>query len=99
MKSATHGKKACPVTTVAGLLSDPWTMLIVHNLLGAKKPMRFCELERALVGVSTRTLTLKLKRLEHKAIVLKTEHGYRLSKKGSQLAPVIRAMEYFGRKL
>jgi len=61
MKQATQ---PCPMTKTAQLLSDTWTMLIMHDLLSGSK--RFCELERSLEGISTRTLTLKLKKLEER---------------------------------
>lgn len=91
-------KKTCPVTVVAELLSDTWTMLVVHNLIKGQQ-MRFCELERALAGISTRTLTLKLKKLEDKQLINKTNDGYRITKTGLKLQPVIRAMEQFGKSL
>jgi DNA-binding HxlR family transcriptional regulator len=86
----------CPVAAVAALLSDAWTMRIIHNLLGGG--LRFCELERSLAGISTRTLTLKLKHLEAEGIVEKLDAGYRLTKRGAGLRSVIRAMERFGKK-
>lgn len=98
MKPDMYTKKDCPVTTVAGLLSDTWTMLIIHTLLSGAQ-MRFCELERALPGISTRTLTLKLKTLEGRSIVAKSDDGYRLTALGKTLRPVVRAMEQFGKQL
>lgn len=89
----------CPISVVAGLLSDTWTMLIIHNVLAVKKPLRFCELERMLDGISTRTLTLKLKALVKNNIVAKSDEGYTLTKIGLQLKPIIKAMEQFGKKL
>jgi DNA-binding HxlR family transcriptional regulator len=61
--------------------------------------LRFCELERALEGISTRTLTVKLKKLEDEKIVLKTDDGYLLTKTGLKLRPVLKAMEQFGKSL
>lgn len=98
MKS-TVKKVVCPVSLVADLLSDTWTMLVIHNLLSAKNTLRFCELERALVGISTRTLTLKLKKLEEQKLVTKSIDGYSLTKIGLQLKPVLKAMEAFGKRL
>ena len=97
MKQAIH-QKPCTVTLVAEILSDTWTMLIVHSLLNTKK-LRFCEIERALEGISTRTLTLKLKKLEENNLVTKTDDGYILTKIGGRLKPVIKAMETFGSSL
>lgn len=98
MKHDTHTDQDCPVSTVAALLSDVWTMRIIHILLG-EKVMRFCELERALPGISTRTLTLKLKTLEQRSLLIKTDEGYKLSPFGKTLRPVIAAMERFGKNL
>ena len=85
----------CPVSKTAMLLSDTWTMLIIRDLL--KKDMRFCELETSLDGISTRTLILKLKRLEKEAVVRKTELYYGLTKQGKKLKKVINAMESWGK--
>ncbi len=87
----------CPVTKTAQLLSDTWTMLIMHTLLSG--PKRFCEIERALEGISTRTLTLKLKKLEEEHMVKKSIDGsYTATKKGAGLQSVERAMRRYGEK-
>jgi DNA-binding HxlR family transcriptional regulator len=85
----------CAVSKTATLLSDTWTMLIIRDLL--KMPMRFCELERSLEGISTRTLTLKLKRLEQEKIVIKNDLYYKLSTQGKKLQKIIDAMESWGK--
>ncbi len=95
----TYSKKtSCPVASVATLLSDPWTMQIIHTLLQSKE-IRFCELERILHGISTRTLTTKLKGLTEKHIIEKKEHGYAITPHGKKLKPVLSAMEKFGRRI
>lgn len=98
MKRSDIKHKKCPVTLVADLLSDRWTMLIVNNLLNNKE-MRFCEMERALSGISTRTLTLKLKHLEDHSIVEKNDNGYHLTNIGMKLNPLIDEMRSFGKHL
>ena len=86
---------ACPMQKTANLLSDTWTMLIVREVLGG--PKRFCELERALESISTRTLTLKLKKLEQDKLVDKSPEGlYEVTKKGKGLEIVARAMRRYG---
>lgn len=87
----------CPITKVAGLLSDTWTMLIMHYLI--EGPKRFCELELALDGISTRTLTLKLKRLTEEKLIEKTEKGfYTATKQGKGLRLVENAMRRYEEK-
>lgn len=94
---AVRMKAHCPIGKCAELLSDPWTMLIARDVL--KGPQRFCELERSLIGISTRTLTIKLKNLECQGIIRKDAEGaYEATAKGRGLRPVERAMEAYGKK-
>ena len=85
---------ACPISKVAHLLSDTWTMLIMHELMDG--PKRFCDLESALPGISTRTHTLKLQRLTSEGMVDKTSSGaYYATKKGSGLQIIEKAMKKY----
>jgi DNA-binding HxlR family transcriptional regulator len=91
MKTPPQG---CPITKVAQLLSDTWTMLVMHHLIDGSK--RFCELERALDGISTRTLTLKLKKLMSDGMIKKTEDGvYAATEKGKGLKLIESAMKRY----
>lgn len=89
--------KTCAVAKTATLLSDTWTMLIIRDLL--REPRRFCELETSLETISSRTLTLKLKKLEQDGIVTKSNMHYTLTKQGQKLQAVIAAMEDWGKGL
>lgn len=90
-------RTACPVTLTARLLSDTWTMLIVHALL--EEPKHFCELERSLNGISTRTLTLKLKKMEKEKMACKSKDGaYTLTRKGKGIRIIENAMMRYGEK-
>lgn len=92
-----EGKQACPITRVAELLSDTWTMLIMRAL--TEGPKRFCELEEWLGNISTRTLTLKLKRLTTLGLVAKQADGsYVATKKGAGLKIIERAMVTYSQK-
>ncbi len=87
----------CPVQKTATLLSDTWTMLIIRDLLAG--PRRFCDLERSLEGISTRTLTLKLKTLESERLVRKLHSGaYSATARGKGLRVVESAMRRYGEK-
>ena len=87
----------CPIAKTATLLSDVWTMLIVRDLLRA--PKRFNELHQSLKGISTRTLTNKLKRLEELDLVSKDDVRYSLTPAGKKMKSVIEEMEKYGKKL
>ena len=84
-------KQTCPITRVAELLSDTWTMLIMRALTDG--PKRFCELEQWLGSISTRTLTQKLSQLQENGLVEKLPTGqYAATKKGAGLKIIERAM-------
>lgn len=85
---------ACPITKVAVLLSDTWTMLVMHALMEDTK--RFCDLERDLDGISTRTLTLKLKKLIDEGLIEKLETGaYKATARGKGLKIIENAMKRY----
>lgn len=94
MKDLQHSD--CPITRVASLLSDTWTMLIMHTLTSG--PKRFCEIENQLEGISTRTLTLKLQKLIAAELIEKTETGtYKATKKGAGLKIIENAMRTYSK--
>ena len=86
----------CPVAAVAALLSDTWTMLVIRDLL--RGPQRFGTLCESLAGISTRTLTAKLKRLTEAGIVAKKDVKYSLTPQGRKLGHIIRAMSAYGQQ-
>ena len=102
MNSATvkkHKEVLCPITRVATLLSDTWTMLIMHVFILEKTEKRFCDLERALPGISTRTLTNKLKILESEGLLKKNTSGtYQATKQGLGLTIIEEAMRTYESK-
>jgi DNA-binding HxlR family transcriptional regulator len=91
------GDVKCPITKVALLLSDSWTMLTMHFLI--EGPKRFCELEKLLSGISTRTLTLKLNKLIEEGMVSKNKDGaYLATKKGKGLKVIEDSMRKYEKK-
>jgi DNA-binding HxlR family transcriptional regulator len=91
----------CPVGRTADIVCGKWTLLIVRDL--AEGRSRFCELERSLVGISPRTLSLRLRALEEEAIVERRTYPevpprveYALTEKGRALVPIIESMRVYG---
>ncbi|HEV2067585.1 MAG TPA: helix-turn-helix domain-containing protein [Thermomicrobiales bacterium] len=91
----------CPVARTAEIIGNKWTPLIVRDLAEGHK--RFSELERSLHGISPKTLSERLKRLEETAVVKRTCFAevpprveYALTDKGFALLPVIESMRTFG---
>lgn len=85
------------ITNTAKILSDKWTMLIMYTL--GQSPQRYSELERWLEGISTRTLTLKLQKLQDEGLITKLKDGaYAPTKKGKGLKMVAQAMIKYSQK-
>ena len=99
MNSKSHAVShlVCPIAKTAEMLSDTWTILIIKELMVSQR--RFCELEKELSGISTRTLTLKLKKLVTEKIVEKNDIIYSLTGKGKKLKMVFDAMRAYGKCL
>lgn len=91
----------CPVARTAQLIGNKWTPLIVRDLAVGQR--RFSELERSLIGISPKTLSERLKRLEEASVVerqcfaeVPPRVEYSLTEKGFALLPVIEQMRCFG---
>jgi DNA-binding HxlR family transcriptional regulator len=93
--------ESCPVCRTAEIVCGKWTLLLVREL--AEGRSRFCELERSLVGISPRTLSLRLRALEEEGIVERASYPavpprveYALTEKGRALIPIIDHMRTYG---
>ena len=92
---------SCPIARTAILIGDRWTPLIVRDL--APGCRRFSELQRSLVGISPKTLSDRLRRLEDAGVVnracfaeMPPRVEYRLTDKGHALLPILESMRDFG---
>jgi DNA-binding HxlR family transcriptional regulator len=93
----------CPVCRTAEIVCGKWTLLLVREL--AEGHSRFCELERSLLGISPRTLSLRLRALEEEGIVerhtfpeVPPRVEYALTEKGLALLPLIEDMRSYGER-
>lgn len=91
----------CPVARTANLFSNRWTPLILRDL--AEGSRRFGALQRSLVGISPKTLSERLKRLEESGVVARRCFAevpprveYTLTDKGYALLPIVEAMRLYG---
>lgn len=92
----------CGVARTVHVLEGKWTTLIVRELLAG--PMRFTELRARMGNVSAKTLTDRLRALEHQDILTRTIHPeippkvvYELTEQGRSLQIVLHAMLRWGR--
>lgn len=81
-------------------IGDRWTLLVVRDLLTG--PKRFTDLMARLGGITPKTLTLRLRELADNGMVVsdrepgRREVHYSLTSAGSELAPVVDAMTWWG---
>lgn len=103
MKEVNTGSDDCGVAKTLKVIGSKWTMLILHNLFEGKK--RFGELQRALEGISPKTLSQRLQELEQEGIIVKKIFAevplhveYYLSPKGESLSEIFCKMAEWGEK-
>ncbi len=98
MNEMTH--QNCGITKTLEVIGGKWTMLILRDLL--EGPKRFSELERSLVGISTRTLAMRLEELSSDGVLTRdcsedrAHPRYRLTSKGESLHVIIDKMRSWG---
>jgi DNA-binding HxlR family transcriptional regulator len=92
----------CAVAKTLKVIGSKWTMLILHNLFEGTN--RFGSLQRALPGISPKTLSQRLQELEQEGIITKKVFAevplhveYNLTEKGKTLGGVFRSLEKWGK--
>lgn len=97
MSDLEHPLPECPIARFLTVLDGPWATLIVRELLTG--PKRFTELRTALPGISPKTLSSRLKRLEHTGLATRTAYAevpprveYELTPAGGRLDTVLATM-------
>ena len=90
-----HRRSGCPISCSLDLLGDKWSLLVVRDMVFAKKRY-FKEFLSSNEGFATNILTNRLNRLEATGIITKRpdpENGrqivYSLTEKGIALIPLL----------
>jgi DNA-binding HxlR family transcriptional regulator len=91
----------CPVELTARLVGDKWTLLIIRDLVEGCQ--RFGELERTVEGISPRTLSMRLRKMEEAGLITRRQYPeipprveYTLTEMGRGLIPIIEKMREYG---
>src|SRR5260370_39401898 len=91
----------CLVDAVLKLIGDRWTLSLIHEL--SKGPRRTLELHTAFSGLSTKTLSDRLKNLQRSGLVSRKSDPqtpprveYSLTEKGSELLPLFHVLARAG---
>lgn len=93
----------CGVAKTLKVIGSKWTMMIVHNLLQGNN--RFGSIQRALPGISPKTLSQRLQELEQEKIITKKVFAevplhveYKLTEKGKSLSGIFDSLAQWGEK-
>ncbi len=96
-------KRAGCIQSALCVLGDKWSPLLIGQLVSS--PMTFGDLETMLSGISPRTLSARLSKLESSRIVQKNlyndhppRYKYQLTTKGLELQEVLQNMAAWGEK-
>ncbi|MFV0481606.1 MAG: winged helix-turn-helix transcriptional regulator [Campylobacteraceae bacterium] len=91
----------CSLDVAAAVVSGKYKSVIIYKLLSGKK--RFNELNKLIIPITHRTLTLQLRELESDGIVKRTVYAevpprveYELTTLGESMRPIIDAMKVWG---
>jgi len=89
----------CPIEKTCKMIGSKWTILILRELIYKQDKMGFNELQKALRGISPKTLSTRLKELEKNKIITRTVHSdplrveYSLTESGKALKNVENSMK------
>lgn len=102
MRRTSFSEMNCPIAKSLDLIGDWWTLLILRNAFCGMR--RFQDFQ-AHLGISSGTLTSRLQRLTEQQILERIPnphdgrvYEYALSKRGSELFPVLLALTEWGEK-
>lgn len=91
----------CPIQYTLDLIGNKWTILILRELFSGDR--RTYEFLQALPGISTKTLTVRLREMEAHGLIRRTVYAeipprveYALTEKGRSLQPVMAALQRVG---
>jgi DNA-binding HxlR family transcriptional regulator len=91
----------CPIEFILELIGTKWSISILRELFRGNQ--RTHELLEALPGISTKTLTVRLRELEKHGLISRKVYAeipprveYSLTEKGLELQPVLVALKQVG---
>ncbi len=91
------GKSHCPINYTLEIIGDPWSLLILRDLLILKK-RRFKDFLHSEERIATNVLTDRLLKLEYHGLIEKICEQYLPTQKGLDLYPLLIEMALWGSK-
>lgn len=98
----TERRSNCPLACALDIIGDKWTLLVLRDMLVAKKS-KFDEFLQSPEKIATNILTDRLQKLESAGLITKEQYGthrkrmaYFLTDKGKTLIPVLKHIADWG---
>ena len=97
-------ESSCRIDAILKIIGDRWTLGIIHELSAG--PRRTLDLHNSFKGLSTKTLTERLRKLERNGLIARISYRespprveYSLTQKGGRVLPVISSLSEVYRDL
>ena len=94
----------CPISCSLDIWGDKWSLLIIRDLMFAKK-CTYGDFLKSAEGIATNILASRLQSLEENEIIEKSDHPqskakvlYRLTQKGIDLFPILMEIHLWAEK-
>jgi DNA-binding HxlR family transcriptional regulator len=105
-KKPAEVREKCPVHRTLHLLGKKWTLEIMAELICMGDRRRYNDLQRALVFITPKVLSQRLKELEKAGVIKRTVYPdeipvrveYELTDKGRALEKVVNSIKEWGKK-
>jgi DNA-binding HxlR family transcriptional regulator len=92
---------SCPVETTLMIIGNRWKVLIIRDLMGGTR--RFTELKKSINGITQKALTVNLRDMEAKGLLMRKVYPvvppkveYTLTETGYSLKSVLDALAMWG---
>lgn len=86
----------CPVARAAEVITEPWTLLVVRELLRGSE--RRADIARGVPKMSASLLAARLRTLESHGLVTRADRRYRLTEAGRELRPIVEQLGRWGQR-
>lgn len=99
-----YGMKCCPIDNSIKMIGKKFTLHILRNMILLKQK-RFSEFLGSIEGISTKTLSIRLREMEKEGLITRTvistipvQIEYSLTNKGKMFEPILKLLGEFSVK-
>jgi DNA-binding HxlR family transcriptional regulator len=99
-----YGMRCCPIDHSVKVIGKKFTLHILRNMILLKQN-RFSQFLESIEGISTKTLSIRLREMEETGLITKTisrdrplQTEYSMTEKGKTLEPILELLGEFSMK-